>query len=172
MSQSGTESAEVDPSLKSAASAACNSANKMVGFLSDGKLEWTVSNCVSGYVNGDVSDRTINQLNQLSAYMDAARADPQMRSKYPPTADKDTVGRYVGEIEDNFNSEFSKAAAVDDERKAKAVTEANEARASATVWGAFAISMFGSFLFIAFLIVAIRIEKHLGNVVQKMPAPL
>lgn len=158
-----------DQNLKRAAEQACNAENRMALLLSNNALMRTVSSCVSNYLNGVVFDREVNQLEQLAGYMDAAHVDPQIKSKYPPTGDKETLGKYLAELEASFNTEFAKAADADDARKAKAATEAAEARAVAAIWGATAVSMFISFLFVAFLIVAIRIEKHLGNMEQKLP---
>jgi hypothetical protein len=157
-----------DRSLKRAAELACDAENRLTLLLSNNALQRTVSSCVSNYLNGQSYDREVNQLEQLAGYMDAARSDPQIKSKYPPTNDKETLAKYLAELETNFNTAFAKAADADDARKAKAAAEAAEARAVAAIWGAAAVSMFISFLFVAFLIVAIRIEKHLGNMEQKL----
>ena len=172
VSQSGEATGQSSSSLRQAAQAACLAKQKLVKTLSAGQLEITVSECIDGLMTSSSDDeRALNMTLQIRKYLDAARSDPQISSEYPPSKDVQMVNGYLQTILSKFDKRFKEAVARDDSRQSHAQARAVLAKASIALWGGAALSMFLVFLFIAFLIVAIRVEKHIDEIRASLSRP-
>lgn len=165
-----TGSAMITP-LDPVADSFCRTRNSLYSHLSSGKFR-AADDCkarIIAVAQQFAGERAKNFLEQFTTYLQKAASDAQLSTKYPPTDSSETLDSYEQQIEQPFRDKFSTAATTDDQRRVG--EEAKMASASARAWfaGTAAVSTFMSFLIIAFLIVAIRIEKHIGKIQLKLP---
>lgn len=146
----------------------CAARAQLAKALSNGQLDLDLSKCGGSLSDAGPGSRQANHLSEEASYLEAATKDPQLTSKYAPTSDQSAVASEIEEIESAFEHKFNDAAQTDDERKGNEQTKVMLAKTSSLALLATAVSLFMTFLIIAFLIVAIRIEKHLSAISDTM----
>ncbi len=146
----------------------CAAREALVRILSKGQLHVDQQNCRAEVAAEYSGDRQQNYFTQETRYLEAAAKDPQLTIKYPPSADKLTILREVSKIQEAFTKKFDAQAQADDARLQNENARIMLGKAYATTLVTAALATFLAFLIIAFLIVAIRIEKHIGTISNKM----
>ena len=182
VSAEGSGSLEATPSrhsedseLLKAARESCNATNALIEFISKNQLGLANSDkCISDELNSialQYSDRSQNYFTERVRYMKAVLADSQARAVFniAPGADvNDETNKYVNDINSRFDDKFRAAATVDDARKAREFGASMQAKAATIVLASAAATAFFAFLIIAFLLVAVRLEKHVGSIEAKI----
>jgi hypothetical protein len=169
----GGSSSETFP-LKSDAARLCQAQSALISYLSNNQFSITdLGKCSDNratLAENRWGTRAQNYLAQAAAYWAAIKQDPQVRSKYSnPNLDEPGWAGVVSDIDNEFNDKFDREVANDDRRKSEAQALAIAGKASAIALGTVAVSAFLGFLVVAFLIVAIRIERHLAGLERKAP---
>jgi hypothetical protein len=119
----------------------------------------------------EFGDRAENFLSDEADYIRAVLNDDQSRARFniPDGADLSSeTDKYVDEVTTKFGQEFHAAVARDDERKATELAASIRAKTAEIALGGLAIGAFFSFLIIAFLLVAVRLERHVGVISSKV----
>jgi len=170
----GAATPDPNAELLKAARASCDATNALGEFISNKQLSLSnADKCPQTESSGAQSafgDRAENYLTERAAYIRALLADPQARAMFNIPAGGDVAAmtqKYVDDLDTNFAERFHNLAAADDARKAREIGAAIDARTAALGLGAIAGAAFFAFLVIAFLIVAVRLEKHLGHIAEK-----
>jgi hypothetical protein len=175
-SRPAPSNANADSDSLAAARASCNATNDLYVFVSSGKFNLANSEkCPSAMLDAATSeygDRALNYLSARAAYIKALLADDQARAIFtvPPNADISAfTDKALSDVDATFSQQFHTAAATDDARKLRELALAAESKNIVFLCAGVAASAFISFLIVAFLLVAVRVEKHLGNIAAKIP---
>jgi len=154
------------------ATAVCNAKSKLVMLVTKNQLSIPdIPKCAEGWderASDSYPARATNYLHQLAEYYGAIANDRQAATKYSGS-EPDELSNHLADIDKEFNAKFSAIASKDDDRL-ESDAEKSIARSFigyAALYSAGAA--FFSFLVIAFLLVATRIEKHLSNIETKLP---
>jgi hypothetical protein len=176
LSPAAPTNANTDSDSLAAAQASCNATNALFTFVSNGKFGLANSaKCPRTILDGATAqfgDRAQNFLSARAIYIKALLADDQARAIFtaPPDADISAfTDKSLSDVDAAFSEQFRNLAAADDARKLRELTSTAESKSLALVCAGIAASAFISFLIVAFLLVAVRVEKHLGNIAEKMP---
>lgn len=151
--------------------ASCEARDTFVKRVTKNDLHIDVNKCAEGqdeHAREVFVVRAENYLDQKSKYYVALASDPQTTSKYQ-SSEVDEVNGYLEAIDKEFDDSFSALAHRDDERVTDANAKSILRSSTGHILMGVAAASFVAFLVIAFLLVAIRIEKHLLGVEAKMP---
>jgi hypothetical protein len=171
----GSPSTSETNSLTAAAQATCNASDELFKFISNNQYGADYTKCVTMHI--DVAsvrygDRAENFLTERTAYIKSLLLDPQALAMFNIPAGSDvkaSTAKYIDDFETSFEQKFLAAVASDDARKARESAASMDAKATALVLASVSATAFIAFLIIAFLLVAVRVEKHLGNIETKLP---
>ena len=154
-----------DLSLMNLATRGCEAIGHMAKAISVNKLDLHgagLTTCEKDQVNAakEFGDKAQNYLSVFSSYFDSMVNDAHVTTNYQNLSD-DQTRALVDEVAKNFALKYKNEIDAQNARNAAAQFDAAADRLmSATLLG-IAGAAFLAFLFIAFLIVFLRIEKHL-----------
>jgi hypothetical protein len=169
----GSLSTTASPDIDKGAADVCKARSDFVDRVSNSQLSLDSGQCKTAVANDAEStwdSRALNFLRQSASYWHALLSDPQLQTKYSEQG-KSSIDGYLDKIDAEIADKFAKEVSKDEKRKEAAEATVLAGRGAALVLAGVAASAFMSFLFIAFLIVATRIEKHLAGLERKAPEP-
>jgi hypothetical protein len=105
-------------------------------------------------------DRVENYLDAEAAWFNALAADPVLKTAIPH-ATEDQVEAAMGAQQSRFEKAYSDGVDAGNQRLEDFNMRQEFGKVAAITAGVFAAACFVVFLFIAFLIVAVRVERHL-----------
>lgn len=161
-----------DP-LGASATDLCNSKNHFLSVITNNHLSIAnPSGCQNAYevAARSYGGRAWNYLVELKRHYDAQAAD----SKAPgllSSATSDQMDRALGGLEGRFNQNFTRAVNASEAATAARYAEAASHKAIGLWLIGAAGSGFFAFLVVAFLMVFLRIEKHLEKISEARVAP-
>lgn len=174
---SGT--ASEDPKLAAAAKDSCDASNALYEFMSDKRYSLadreSCPKSEAEQAKANYDSRAVNYLEQRVAYIKAAIAEGRPHDRFPLPEDDsagDKAGQYFNDIDAKFQEAFNKAAQQDEARKARAGTAAMEGKAVEIAFGTISAMAFFTFLVTGFLLMAARIERHVGMIAERTAGPM
>lgn len=163
-----------DPKIAAAAKASCDASNALYEFMTDKRYSLADrDNCPkteAEQTKQNYGDRALNYLEQRVSYIKAVIAEGRPHQRFPMPDDDsagDKSGQYFNDIDGKFQAEFAAAAARDEARKARAQASSLEGRAAEVAFGTVSAMAFFTFLVTGFLLMAARIERHVGAIADK-----
>ncbi len=154
-----------DLALMNQATAGCEAIGRIAKTISLNKLEFHgagLTTCEKDQVNTakEFGARAQNYLSVSSSYFATMANDPHVATNYQ-NLDDDQTKTVVDQLVRDFASKFRAEIDAQNTSNANAQVDASAHRIMSMTYLGIAGSAFLSFLFIAFLIVFLRIEKHL-----------
>ena len=112
-----------------------------------------------------------NYLIEAAGYFNQLANDPHLATRYPDTGSDDQTKQILNEMGKDFELKFQAQVSAQDAKNEAAIVEATAQRLAAMTFLTVAGAAFLGFLYIAFLIVFLRIEKHLEKMSDDSAAP-
>lgn len=146
------------------ASAVCAAEDRFIGALTNGGMRIdNFEQCGQQKVenaNDAAPDREVDYLTAERSWFDSLTADPALK-KTIPHKNADEVQKAIESEESRFAKAFSDRVSSDNQRSEDLAMRQEFGKLAAVAAGITAASCFALFLVIAFLIVAVRVERHL-----------
>jgi hypothetical protein len=154
-----------DVKLMRMATPGCQALGKFASIITNQRLDFrggglTVCERAQLQMAKSFGDKAMNYLSVFSAYMDQLARDPHVAANYGSVSDDDAKAAVDVAVND-FASKFKAAIGSQNTKNLDAQADAIAHRIRSFTLLGVAGAAFLSFLFIAFLIVFLRIEKHL-----------
>jgi hypothetical protein len=154
-----------DLQLMEQATRGCQAIGRIAKTISANKLDLQgagLTTCERDQLNQakEFGDRPGNYLTVFSSYFDSMANDPHVATNYQNLSD-DQTRAFVDDLAKDFASKFRAEIEAQNSKNAAAQVDATAHRIMSMTYLGIAGSAFLAFLFIAFLIVFLRIEKHL-----------
>lgn len=108
--------------------------------------------------------KAANYLSEAAGYFNQLANDPHLATRYPDAGGDDQARQILEGLSRDFESKFQAQVNAQDAKNTAAIAEASEERLAGMTFLTVAGIAFLGFLCIAFLIVFLRIEKHLEKV--------
>jgi hypothetical protein len=165
-----------DLALMNQATAGCEAIGHIAKAISANKLEFHgagLTTCEKDQVGTakKFGARAQNYLSASSSYFSAMTSDPHVATNYQNLSD-DQTKIVIDNLTEDFASKFQAEIDAQNTKNASAQVNAAAHRVMSMTYISIAGSAFLAFLFIAFLIVFLRIEKHLEFMTVRKDASL
>jgi len=163
-----------DMELMQIATPGCEALSKFAYIITDKRLDFhgnglTVCESAQLQMAKGFGDKAVNYLDDFSSYAEQLASDPHVATNYRGLTDdqaKAAVDAAIGDFAAKFRTAIEAQSAKNQNAQSDAI--AHRIRSMALLGAAGAA--FLTFLFIAFLIVFLRIEKHLEVISTRSPA--
>ena len=110
-----------------------------------------------------------NYLSASASYFNELAGDPHLATRYPDTGSDEQARQTIDEMVGDFTDKFREQVNAQDTRNEAAAAGASAERLASGAYLTVAGAAFLGFLYIAFLIVVLRIEKHLERMSEPEP---
>ena len=166
-----------DVGLREQAIQGCQSLGRIASAISDKRLDLHGSgliNCekVQAATAKEFGPRAINYLSESASYFSQLASDPHLAMRYPDTSNDDQTRQILDDMARGFTSKFQAQIRAQSTKNNAALADATKAGSAAMTAISIAGIIFLGFVCIAFLIVLLRIEKHLKKLCEPEPSAL
>ena len=151
---------QATPSCQALGRVAAAISNKRLDLHGDGLIacEKVQAATAKGF-----GDKAGNYLTEAAGYFGQLANDPHLAARYPDTSNDDQTRLTLDQLARDFEAKFQAQVGAQETKNQAALAEAAGQRLAATTYLMAAGAAFLGFLYIAFLMVFLRIEKHLDK---------
>jgi hypothetical protein len=163
-----------DIKLREQATPSCQALGRIAATISNKRLDYHgegLTNCEKAQVETakEFGSKAANYLIEAGNYFGDLANDPHLAIRFPDTGRDDQTRQTLDELSKDFESKFRAQVGAQNAKNESAVVEAAAQRLAGMTLLTVAGGAFLGFLYIAFLIVFLRIEKHLEKMSDNGP---
>ena len=157
-----------DIRLREQATPGCQALGRVAAAISNKRLDMRGEGLIAceksqATTAKEFGDKAGNYLSELAGYFGQLTNDPHLAARYPDTGGDDQTRLTLDELARDFESKFQAQVSAQDSKNEAALADAAAQRLAATTYLIAAAAAFLGFLYLAFLIVFLRIEKHIDK---------
>ena len=155
-----------DIKLREQATPSCQALGRIAATISSKRLDYHgegLTNCEKAEVEvaKGFGEKATNFLIEAGSYFNDLANDPHLAVRFPDTGRDDQTRLILDDMSKDFESKFQEQVGAQNAKNEAAIVEASSRRLVGMTLLTVAGAAFLGFLYIAFLIVFLRIEKHL-----------
>ena len=163
-----------DLKLRGLATSSCESLGHISATISNKRLDMhgaglTACEKAQAVLAKQFGTKAENYLNESATYFTQLANDPHLATRYPDTGSNEQTRQTMDEFVRDFGEKFQAQVSAQDTKNETAATDALTQRLASMTYLIIAGAAFLGFLYIAFLIVFLRIEKHLEKMSETGP---
>lgn len=163
-----------DLKLRALATPSCQSLGHISAAISNKRLDMhaaglTACEKAQAIVATQFGAKAENYLNESATYFTQLAGDPHLATRYPDSGGDEQTRQTIDEMVRDFGDKFQAQVNVQDTKNQAAAADALTQRLASMTYLTVAGAAFLGFLSIAFLIVFLRIEKHLEKMSETGP---
>jgi len=163
-----------DLKLRELATPSCQALGHISATISNRRLDMhgaglTACEKAQAIIATQFGGRAENYLTESATYLTQLASDPHLATRYPDTGSDEQTRQTMDEMVRDFGEKFQAQVNAQDTKNEAAAANALTQRLASMTYLTVAGAAFLGFLYIAFLIVFLRIEKHLEKMSEARP---